>query len=200
MFHVLHILYIFWMVLMMAWQWKPTISMIFTLYVGVCMDVSWEVLWCIYHIWMFRWVSCVYFKYRTAFCMAEAMQESEDPFQIARENWAKMRKPERLPFQADLKLLEHRACTRQAGCQIQWPKLRFKTESRNIQIITSLVSKGSYDAMHVTKSLLYWKKSTVKKHVRSQKHVNGITNVKKDKAKSKSIEQCLYLNAVLPCY
>ena len=40
----------------------------------------------------------------------------------------------------------------------------------------------------------------VKEYVRSQKHLNGITNVKKDKAKSQSIEQCLYLNAVLPCY
>ena len=83
------------------------------------MDVSLKVLWCIYHIWMFCWVSCVYSKYRTASCMAEAMQESEDPVQIPRENGAEMTKPERLPFKEDLKLLEHQACTRQVGCQIQ---------------------------------------------------------------------------------
>lgn len=83
------------------------------------LDASLDLLWCIYDIWMCCWVSCIYSKYRTASCLAEAVQESEDLIQIARENGAEMKKPERLPFQEDVKLLEHRACARQLGCQIQ---------------------------------------------------------------------------------
>ena len=57
------------------------------------MDVSLELLWCIFCIWMSRWVSCVYIPNLEqlpvlwkALKMAEAMKENESRIQIAGQN------------------------------------------------------------------------------------------------------------------
>jgi len=75
------------------------------------MNVSLEILWCIFYIWMSRWVSCAYIPnieqlpvLWKALKMAEAMKESESPIQIAGENGAEMMEPGRVSISREPKV------------------------------------------------------------------------------------------------
>jgi len=118
------------------------------------------------------------------------MQESEDPIQIARENGAEMTEPERASISKERKVA--RTSGKYKASRMSNPMTKTSVQDRIKEYpdhhFACVKGQLRCDACH---EIVAVKKSTVKKHVQSQKHLNGIANVKRDKAKCQSIEQCL---------
>ena len=101
-------------------------------------------------------ILCLDFKYRTASCIVESIEngESLERKRIPYSNGAEMMEPGRAYISRERKAARTSGKYKATGMSNPMTKTWFKTESRNIQVITSLVSKGGYDAMHVTISSL----------------------------------------------
>ena len=117
------------------------------------------------------------------------MQESEDPIQIARENGAEMTERERASISRQRKVARTSGMYKASRMSNPMTKTSVQDRIKECPDHHFACVKGQlrYDACH---EIVASKKIIVQKHVQSRKHLNGIANIKRDKAKSQSIEQC----------
>lgn len=118
------------------------------------------------------------------------MQESEDPIRIAIENGAELTEPERASISRERKVAKTSGRYKASRMSNPMPNTSVYDRIKEYPNHHFACVKGQLrcNACHEVVAV---KKSTVQKHVQSKKHLNGIANIKKDKAKSQSIEQCL---------